>query len=65
MANKGWQTEGYKYLKTGDPIGRLCYECGSEMYIEKTKKTGWLIRCPCGRVVPFVADQDNDYKTWA
>lgn len=52
MANYFFNSDGWKYLKTGDEIGHLCLDCGSALFIDKTGKK-WTIRCHCGREIHF------------
>ena len=58
MTKKLRYTDGYVYLKSGDETGDLCYDCGSPMFIDKTGGRKWLLRCHCGRVIPFVSNND-------
>jgi hypothetical protein len=38
----------YKYLKTGDETGHLCYYCDVPIIIKKSKKKGkTYVYCPC------------------
>jgi hypothetical protein len=59
------ETSGYKYLKTGDYSGDICIKCDSWMYVVKTGKRGqkWELHCHCGRVIPFVSNNDPLYES--
>ena len=62
MANKKGNTagDGYKYLRTGDETGDMCYDCGSFLKIDKTGSGSWSLYCSCGRVLPFISNAYND-----
>ncbi len=61
-----YEDNGYRYLKSGDPSGDLCIECGRELYIQKgvtiwiksitgkeSPKKTWELRCHCGHSTEF------------